>query len=321
MKKRTKLIKKVVSVGDKVRLGTIDQNDEKIEAAEEILKEIFETEDGRTELATEIKSYIEDKYYKFNFADYVFEKRRFKVTDIPTFKTHKKGIIAYKTAPDSYVPKSENYETEFTMNFVNMGVRPTAQLIDLKTGRISALSELINDAYEAMNTLTIKESLDCLSQTFNATVNKDNFVETNTVNKAALDKMINRVRKKTLKRPTIIGNYDLLTQIEAFPEYKGMEPVYNEIRKDGLLGMYRGCKLVYVPDIEDPVTHKPLFPEDRIMIVSEKVGFFATQGEMQSEQEKDINDNSWSCRIDQRYGLLVTHPEGLAVIKIVPSQD
>ena len=93
MKKRTKLIKKVVSVGDKVRLGTIDQNDEKIEAAEEILKEIFETEDGRTELATEIKSYIEDKYYKFNFADYVFEKRRFKVTDIPTFKTHKRVLL------------------------------------------------------------------------------------------------------------------------------------------------------------------------------------------------------------------------------------
>lgn len=313
-----KVLDTVIEVAEKINSGEINHEDKAVTLAESVLADIFKTEDGRTELASYIVKYVEDEYHKYNFAKNVFNYKNFKLTDIPIFKTHKKGIIAYKTAPDSYVPKSENYETEITMSFDNMGVRPTAQLTDLKTGRIDSLASLIQGAYEALETLTIKEVMKLLSQTFNLTANSKNYVETNTVNKVALDKMINVVRKKTLMNPTIVGNYDLVTQIEAFPEFKGLESVYQEIRTSGCLGMYRGCKLVYLPDIIDEVSNKPLFPDDTIFFVAKKIGFFANQGAAEVEQDKDMNDKSWECRIDKRYGMLVTRPEGLAVMKVVP---
>ena len=80
--------------------------------------------------------------------------------------------------------------------------------------------------------------------------------------------------------------------------------------------MYRGCKLVYLPEILDKVTGESIVPTDKIMVVGKKIGYAGTKGDLITEQEKDIDDMSWSCRIDQRIGQVITKPSGLAVVHV-----
>lgn len=305
----------IVELAEKLATGEISQNDPSYKKASEALAQMANNNQYQ-EIAQLVVQYVEDEYNDFDIVNHVFEVKNFALGDEPLFKTHKKGIVAYETAPNAYVPKSENYETEFTMNFTNLGVRPTCLLQDLKTGRIDSLASLIKDAKEARVTKRKAMVWEVLAQTYNATSSKDNYFKGNVLSKEQLDAAINRVRKMTGKRPVIIGDYDLLTQIEGFEGFAALEAVYTEIRDNGLLGMYRGCKLMYLPEILDQVTGESAVPTDKLMVVGEKIGFAGTKGGLIFEQEKDINDMSWSCRIDQRVGQAVTKPEGLAVVHV-----
>ena len=305
----------IVELASKFEKGEISMNDESYKKASDALAKLAKAE-KYTEIAQLVTQYIEDDYNDFDIISEIFEVKNFRLGDEPLFKTHKKGIVAYETAPNAYVPKSENYETEFTMNFTNLGVRPTCLLQDLKTGRVDSLAALIKDAKEARVNKRMAMVWELLAQTYNGTHNTENYFKGNTLTKEVLDKAINRVRKKTGLRPVIIGDYDLLTKIESFDGFSALEPVYTEVRNNGLLGMYRGCKLVYLPEILDKVTGKSAVPTDKIMVVGKKIGYAGTKGDMITEQGKDIDDMSWSCRIDQRVGQVITKPEGIAVVEI-----
>ena len=305
----------IIELAEKFEKGEISMDDAAYKKASEALAKLANT-DKYNEIAQLVVQYVEDSYNEFDIIPVIFDVKNFKLGDEPIFKTHKKGIVAYETAPNAYVPKSENYETEFYMTFTNLGVRPTCLLQDLKTGRVDSLAKLIKDAKEARHDKRIAMVWELLAQTYNGTANKDNYFPTNTLAKEALDAAINYVRKKTGKKPVLIGDFDLLTEIEKFEGFSQLESVYNEVRNNGLLGLYRGCKLQYLPEILDKVTGESTVPTDKIMVVGQKIGFAGTKGELISEQEKNIDDMSWSCRIDQRVGQAITKPEGLAVVHV-----
>ena len=305
----------IIELAEKFEKGEISMDDAAYKKASEALAKLANT-DKYNEIAQLVVQYVEDSYNEFDIIPVIFDVKNFKLGDEPIFKTHKKGIVAYETAPNAYVPKSENYETEFYMTFTNLGVRPTCLLQDLKTGRVDSLAKLIKDAKEARHDKRIAMVWELLAQTYNGTANKDNYFPTNTLAKEALDAAINYVRKKTGKKPMLIGDYDLLTEIEKFEGFSQLESVYNEVRNNGLLGLYRGCKLQYLPEILDKVTGESTVPTDKIMVVGQKIGFAGTKGDLIFEQEKNIDDMSWSCRIDQRVGQAITKAEGLAVVHV-----
>lgn len=309
-------ITNIVELAEKIQSGEISMEDANLKKAQGILAKLASTEEGRMEIAQLIVQNIEDDFNKFDIAPYIFETKKFALGDEALFKTHKKGIVAYTTAPNAYVPKSQNYETEFSMDFENLGVRPTCLLQDLKTGRVDSLASLISGGKEAVELERMKAVYTLLAQTYNATQNEDNYFVSNTVNKATLDAAINRVRKKVGGRPVIIGDYDLMTQIENFDGFKGIEDFYKEIKAHGVLGTYRGCKLIYLPEILNPVTGESIVPTDKIMVVGQKIGYAASKGEPVAEQEKNIDDMTWSARYDKRVGYVVTKPAGMCVISI-----
>ena len=305
----------IIELAEKFEKGEISMDDAAYKKASEALAKLANS-DRYTEIAQLVVQYVEDSYNEFDIIPLIFDVKNFKLGDEPLFKTHKKGIVAYETAPNAYVPKSENYETEYTMTFTNLGVRPTCLLQDLKTGRVDSLASLIKDAKEARRVKRIEMVWELLAQTYNETANKDNYFAGNTLTKDQLDAAINYVRKKTGKRPVVVGDYDLLTEIEKFEGFTQLEAVYNELRNEGLLGKYRGCHLQYLPEILNKVTGESSVPTDKIMVVGQKIGFAGTKGDLISEQEKNIDDMTWSCRIDQRVGQAVTKPEGLAVVHV-----
>lgn len=310
-------LKNLTVLAEKLARGEISATDQKVEAASKIIAKMAKTEEGRQELAEIVKIALEDSYNKFNVIPLLFETRHFNLGDRPMFKTHKKGIVAYWTAPNSYVPKSQNYDTEIFMQFESLGVRPNCLLSELKTGRVDSFASLITDGRDAMENAIYQKIFEVLAQVYNVGGTGANYASSSTGNKLTkdiLDKAINTVRKKVGGNPTIIGDFDLCTEIESFEGFTWV--AQEEIRTNGLLGKYRGCNIVYLPEILDPVTQESLVPTDKLFVVGRKIGVYGDYADMDFMQEQDMNDKSWNCRLDKEMGICVTKPEGIHVINI-----
>lgn len=306
----------LVTLAEKLAKNEISSTDPKLEEASKLIAKMASTEEGRNELAEIVKIALEDSYNKFNIIPMLFETRHFKLGDRPMFKTHKKGIKAYWTAPNAYVPKSQNYETEIFMQFESLGVRPECLLSDLKTGRVDSFAALISDAREAMEIAIYQKIYELLAQVYNATGSGKDYQSSvaTKLTKDVLDKAINTVRKKVGGAPTIIADYDLATQIEGFDGFS--EIAMEEIRTHGLLGKYRGCNIVYLPEILDPVTQESIVPTDKLFVVGRKIGVYGDYADMDTMSEININDKSWNCRLDKEMGACITRPEGIYVVEV-----
>lgn len=306
----------LVMLAEKLAKNEISSNDPKMVEASKLIAKMATTEKGRDELAEIVKVALEDSYNKFDIIPLLFDTKHFNLGDKPMFKTHKKGIRAYWTAPNSYVPKSQNYETEIFMQFESLGVRPECLLSDLKTGRVDSFGALISDARDAMETAIYQKIYELLAQTYNATGSASGLQASvsNTLTKTVLDDAINKVRKKVGGAPTIIGDYDLCSQIEGFDGFSYI--ALEEIRNTGILGKYKGCNIVYLPEILDPVTQKSIVPTNKLFIVGRKIGVYGDYNDMDMMQEININDKSWNCRLDKEMGACITKPEGIFCITV-----
>lgn len=306
----------LVMLAEKLAKNEISSNDPKMVEASKLIAKMATTEKGRDELAEIVKVALEDSYNKFDIIPLLFDTKHFNLGDKPMFKTHKKGIRAYWTAPNSYVPKSQNYETEIFMQFESLGVRPECLLSDLKTGRVDSFGALISDARDAMETAIYQKIYELLAQTYNVTgsASGSQTSVSNTLTKTVLDNAINQVRKKVGGAPTIIGDYDLCSQIEGFDGFSYI--ALEEIRNTGILGKYKGCNIVYLPEILDPVTQKSIVPTNKLFIVGRKIGVYGDYNDMDMMQEININDKSWNCRLDKEMGACITKPEGIFCITV-----
>lgn len=309
-------LKGLVTLAEKLARNEVSSTDAKVVEASKLIANMAKTEEGRQELAETVKIALEDVYNKFDIIPLLFDVKHFRLGDKPMFKTHKKGIKAYWTAPNAYVPKSQNYDTEIFMQFESLGVRPECFLSDLKTGRVDSFASLISDGRDALEIAILHKIYELLAQVYNATgdFSEQHSTATNALTKPVLDKAINQVRKKVGGAPTIIADYDLCTQIEGFDGFT--EIALEEIRTYGLLGKYRGCNIVYLPEILDPVTQESIVPTDKLFVVGRKVGIYGDYADMDFMQETSINDKSWNCRIDKELGMAIVKPQGIHVITV-----
>ena len=308
-------LKGLTVLAEKLDSGEVSVNDTNIVEASKVIAKMAQTEEGRQELAEIVKVALEDSYNSFNIIPLLFETKHFKLGERPMFKTHKKGIVAYWTAPNAFVPMSRNYETEIFMQFESLGVRPECYLSDLKTGRVDSFGSLIRDGKEALEMAIYEKVYELLAQVYNASGDAAaNHTATNTLTKEALDKAINQVRKKVGGAPTIIADYDLCTKIEGFEGFT--EIALEEVRNHGLLGKYRGCNIVYLPEILNPVTQESIVPTDKLFVVGRKIGYYGDYHEMDMMQDTYMDDKSWQVRIDKECGMCIVRPEGIHVIEI-----
>lgn len=304
-----------MEIAEKISRGEIMLTDDRVKQAEEFLAEMASTEDGRQEIAEVIGIYLDRNWTKFDIAPYLCTYRNFRLGEKPEFRLKRKGIKAYWIAPNSYVPKSRNYQETLTMEFETVSARPECFIDEIKAGRIEGFLDLIKDTREAVQNGIAEKVFTLLGQFYNETSNSDLFAyDTGSLTNTTLNDAIDEVRYRTGGDVTIIGDLKLTNQIRDFDGY---DPETNlEIRKTGKLGLYRGAHILGLPEITDEATGKALVPKNRLYVVSQKIGYAATYGDTKTGQESDINDWSWNARFDKNWGMTVTDPNGLFVIEI-----
>lgn len=296
--------------------GEVSEKDSRVQEAEKFLKELASTEDGRQEIAETIALYIDTNFNKFDIAPYLTENKAFRLGDKPEFRLKKKGIKAYWIAPNSSTPKSRNYQEVLSMEFDSLSVRPEVLIDELKAGRIGSLADLVRDSETAMRNAIASKVFTILGQVYNETKNAEYFAQdTTSLAKATLDTAIDKIFYKTGKKPVIIGDMMLTNQIMGFEGFT--EEAKEEIRKTGKIGVYRGATILALPEVLDEATGQPIVPQNRLYIVSSKIGYSATYGDSKSGQESSLEDWTWNARIDKEWGMTVTEPQGLYVVEVL----
>ena len=147
------------------------------------------------------------------------------------------------------------------------------------------------------------------------------FAEDAGLTKTNLDKVITNVRR--WGKPTIVGDYALVSQINAFAGYQGTTPavngisekVMNEIQSTGLLGMYNGAVIAEMPNAYDLATLNEA-SDNFATILDAGVGFVVpagvqspihtiTRGGISSCHGIDITSGMEMTRFDLEVGALV----------------
>lgn len=304
-----------MEIAEKLSKGEIAFNDKSVAEAEEFLAEMASTEDGREEIAEVVGIYLDKVWAKFDIAPYLCQYRNFKLGETPEFRLKKKGVKAYWIAPNSYTPKSRNYQEVLGMEFETISARPECHIDEIKSGRIQGFVDMIKDTKEAVQNGIAGKTFTLLGQFYNETKNAEMFAfDTGALVQGTLNDAIDEVVYKTGANATIIGDLKLTNQIRDFG---GFDPETNrEILKTGKLGTYRGATILGLPEVKDEATGKVLVPKNRLYVASSKIGYAGTYGDTKTGQETDINDWSWNARFDKSWGMTVTDPNGLFVIEI-----
>lgn len=305
-----------MEIAEKISTGELSYNDENVKKAEEFLAEMASTEDGRQEIAEVVGIYLDKNWAKFDIAPYLCTYRNFRLGEKPEFRLKKKGVKAYWIAPNSYTPKSRNYQETLGMEFDTISARPECFIDEIKAGRIQGFVELIRDTREAVQNGIAGKVFTLLGQFYNAISNSDMFQQdTTSLSQSSINSAIDEVVYRTGANATVIGDLKLVNQIRDFEGYDAETNL--EIRKSGKLGIYRGANLIGLSEVKDEATGKVLVPKNRLYVVSQKIGFAGTYGDTKSGQENSIDDWSWNARFDKNWGMTVTDPNGLYVIEIV----
>ena len=152
------------------------------------------------------------------------------------------------------------------------------------------------------------------------------FVEDAGLTKTNLDKVIADVRR--WGKPTIVGDYALVSQINAFAGYQGTTPnvsgisekVMNEIQSTGLLGMYNGAVVSEMPNAYDLNTLNAA-GDNFATLLDPSVGFVLPTG-VQSPINTISRGNLTSCHgLDITTGTEMTRFDWEIGCLVVPGQE
>lgn len=303
-------------IAEKLKNRELDMNSKEVKDIENVLMEMASTEDGRTEIAEVIGVYLQEQMNKIDIAPLITDSKHFNLGDRPEFRLKKKGIKAYWIAPNSSTPKSKNYQETLSMDFETLSVRPECLLDELKAGRISSLQELLTDGQEALRTAIVEKIFTILGQVYNEQGAGKEFTTicTSELEKSSVESAIDAVTYRTGKNAVILGDKLLTNQIMGFEGFTN--EANEEIRKNGTLGYFRGARIIGVNDVYDEALGKSLVPKDRLFVVSDKIGYSATHGDVKTGQENSIEDWSWNARVDMEWGIAITNPKGIQVIQV-----
>lgn len=143
--------------------------------------------------------------------------------------------------------------------------------------------------------------------TLSAAVTGANAVSAAGLSAATLNKAIREVADESKTgEVTIFGRPTMVDQITDFTGY-GNE-TNEEIRQKGVLGVYRGAKIVRLRNFKDE-DNLPYIPSNQLWVISRDCGKMAFFGGMKSKEFEDLDNWYWHYIARRDLGLLIHHPE------------
>lgn len=271
------------------------------------------TPQGMNELAQLITENLEEEMKAYDLRPLLFDVKPRKENEIVEYK-RKGKFRAYRITRGGYVPKSQIFQNTVQAMPEEFAVRPSCHLAQLEEGRITSVNDMITGAQEALLTEYARYFYAILEAAVGNDKTKDNYAEvTGEVDKATLDKKIHWASGLG-NGVSVVGTHQSLAPILDFQGHT--DAMKDEIQRTGDLGTYRGANLVKLEQFLD-ADDLEVIKQDRIFIVTRKVGHVDDFGAMRSREVIDGEHDEFSIIMRKKWGLTVLYPEKVGMIKIL----
>ena len=277
-------------------------------------------------LAEFIVEWIEPNHLTNEFMNILLDTRQLNIGDM-LVKKIRKGLTVRTWTPGTNALTSQVAVTEhiaYVLDHAIIGV--TYNQLELENGDIGTVQSLRREMVLKLRDYYFNKVFTALSTVWNATNTPDNYTDVGgPITATALEDAIDRINYLGGAK-VVFGTKKALTPITKFtnwtdsssdnwPYYEGIR----EVMQTGWLGKWYGVPIVGVDQIfDDPESNTPLLPEDKILVVGKEVGEFITYGPVRVQEHTDtsIVPPQWHMWMYQSFGFMITHAEGIYVLKV-----
>lgn len=138
-------------------------------------------------------------------------------------------------------------------------------------------------------------------------VTGSNLISAAGVAKASLDAAIRQVRDASKSgQIVVVGRSTMVDQITDFDGFSN--ETQEEIRLKGVLGVYRGAKIVTLKNYKDE-DDEAFIPENEMWVMGRDSGKVTFYGGLQSKEFSELDNWVWHYLARRDSGLMIHHPE------------
>jgi hypothetical protein len=215
------------------------------------------------------------------------------------------------------------------MNYILDGavVGAQANLWELESGDIGTVDSIKTEMQAKLRDYYFGKVFNALTSVWSVANTPDNYVTVGTtVTAPVLKAAIDQINQTTGGVKAVIGTRAALTPVTTFgaswsdgaTEF-AVEDNIREIMRTGWLGTYYGAPLIgLAQQYDNPEDYSPLIPDDKILVIGEKVGEFITFGDVKTQEwtNNEPIPPYWNYQLYQQFGLIIDRAMGIYVIKI-----
>jgi len=286
---------------------------------------------NREALAQMFVEYLEPGHITVDFVNLLLDSRSLKEGD-SLVKKLRKGIKVYTLVPGSIHLKSEItvYErANYILDGLDVGV--TYNEWEMNAGDIGTVDEIRGEMLAKLKDTFQQKVFTALSSIWTAVNTPNNYVDAGgAITATVLKNGIDYINRTTPGVKAVVGTRAALTPITQFGGFwndgntvgtdamwRGLDPQLQEIMQTGWLGKWYGAPIVALDQIYDNFEdYNAFLPEDKVLIIGEKVGEFITYGNVNYKEWTDMRPTppQWNLEFYQRFGIMIWKADGIYVI-------
>ncbi len=199
---------------------------------------------------------------------------------------------------------------------------------DLKNGDIGSLASIRREMRATLRDFYINKVFNALTDVWNDSNSSENHTSVaNAVTATVLEDAIDWVNENSGGVRSVMGTRKAMTPMSKFgafwddgTTFTEIPSTIEEIKQTGLVGKYYGAPLIaFGQEYDNPVDYRPIgMPDNKILVVGNKVGDFVTYGNAESDQyiDKEPTPAEWVLKLWQQFSVNITNTYGIYVIEI-----
>ena len=256
---------------------------------------------------------------KANWLENVGDVKRVGYGEKAQFKVKQEGIRAFIQAKGSTTARSKVANKTMSLDTVSVSARPVINLVELRTGQ-AQMSDLIVDAAYQMELAQygyIQKVLNDAAKNWSAPY----YGSGSGIVKATLDPMIRHwMRMSGGAAPIILGDINMVSKVADLTGFTAStsakqfaDDIMLEQNAAGFIGVYNGCKVVNLVNPLIDGTDNPVFDTNKLFLLPGNVDAsmrplkVVFEGDVQSQEETNIDDKTFEVRLDQDFGAAVVY--------------
>jgi hypothetical protein len=265
--------------------------------------EVAKDPNRRQELAQLIVEYVQPNHLTNTYMSLLFNTRALQPGDLLVKKV-RKGIRVHTLVPGSVHMASELTVTE-RMNYILDGadVKVTFNAWEMERGDIGTLADITAEMRNKLADYHFQKVFTALTNVWTASNTPSNFTQLGTtLTKTALENAVKQVNLTGGGAKLIVGTRTALSTITEFGGFwdsgttaagtpqVAIPSVIEEIHNTGWVGKFMGVPILTLDQVYDNLEdNNSLLPDDKVLVIGQRVGEFITFGDVKSKNWTDWN--------------------------------